>query len=88
MSQSFKQNPQNFRVHFLANLSFEEIQSVATTCRFVEGHATFCTSNIQGKELFMKYTSNIIMCQDTCEPICFKLGMMLNTTELYSWIPV
>ena len=19
------------------------------------------------------------MCQDTCEPICFKLGMMLNT---------
>ena len=28
------------------------------------------------------------MCQDTCEPICFKLGIMLNTTKHYSLIPV
>ena len=33
----------------------------------------------------MKYTINIVMCQDTCEPICFKLGIMLDTTKLYSW---
>ena len=28
------------------------------------------------------------MCQGTGEPVCFKLGMMLNTTELCSLIPV
>ena len=28
----------------------------------------------------MKYTVNV-MCQDTCEPICTKLGMMLDTTK-------
>ena len=52
----------------------------------------FCTSNVQGREVcrhdFMKYTFNIVMCQDTCELICFKLGMMLYTTKLYSLIPV
>ena len=36
----------------------------------------------------MNSTFNIVMCQDTCKPICFKLGMMLDTTELYSLIPV
>ena len=48
----------------------------------------FCTSNIQGRELcwreFMKYSFNIDMYQDTCEPVCFKLGMVLYTTKLYS----
>ena len=34
----------------------------------------------------MKSTFNIF--QDTCEPISFKLGMTLNTTKLYSLIPV
>ena len=29
---------------------------------------------------------NIILCLDTCEAICFKVGMMLNTTEVYSLI--
>ena len=28
------------------------------------------------------------MCQDTCEPICFKFGLMLYATKLYSFIPV
>ena len=31
---------------------------------------------------------NIIMCQGTCKPIGFKLGMMLNTTKIYSLVPV
>ena len=35
----------------------------------------------------MKYTLYIIVCQGTCELICFKLGMMLKTTKLYSVIP-
>ena len=52
----------------------------------------FCTSDIQGRELcwhdFMKCTFNIILCQDTCESICYKLGMRLNATKLYSLIPV
>ena len=52
----------------------------------------FCTSNIQGRELcwhdFMTYMFNIVMYRDTCDPICFKLGMMLHTTKLYCLIPV
>ena len=52
----------------------------------------FYISNIQGRErlwcYFMKYMFNIVMHQDTCEPICFKLGMVLNTTKLYSLIPI
>ena len=32
----------------------------------------------------VKYTFDIVMCKDTCEPICFKLGMMVNTSKLYS----
>ena len=39
-------------------------------------------------DLIMKYKFNLVMCKDTCEPICFKLGMMLNTTTFYSLIPV
>ena len=37
---------------------------------------------------FMKCTFNIVMCQNTCELICFELGGMLNTTKLYSLISV
>ena len=36
----------------------------------------------------MKYKFNITMCQDTCELIHVKLGMMLNTSRLYSLIQV
>ena len=42
----------------------------------------FFTASSQGGALcwwdFMKYTFNIVMCQDICERICFKLGVMLN----------
>ena len=31
---------------------------------------------------FMKYTFSIIMFQETCDTICFKLGMMLNISKL------
>ena len=31
---------------------------------------------------------NIVLCQDTCELISFKLGMALDRTKLYSVIPV
>ena len=52
----------------------------------------FYTSNIQGRVLcrydFMNYTFNINMFQDTCEPICFKVGVMLNSTKLCSLIQV
>ena len=36
----------------------------------------------------MKHIFNIAMRQDTCKSFCCKLGVMLNTTELYSLIPV
>ena len=52
----------------------------------------FCANTTQGRELcwhdFKKYMFDMVMCQDTCEPISFELGMMLNTTDLYSLIPV
>ena len=52
----------------------------------------FCTSNIQEKELcwrdFIKYMINIVVCRDACEPICFKLDVMLGMTKLYNLIPV
>ena len=36
----------------------------------------------------MKHTFNIATCQDACEPICPSLGIMLNTTIVYSLISV
>ena len=36
----------------------------------------------------MKYMFIIILRRDTFQPICFKLGMVLNTAKLYSLIPV
>ena len=60
---------------------------------FVEAYAKllllkFCSRREFCWNGFMNCTINIIMCQDTCERICFKLGMMLNTTKLYTLIPV
>ena len=52
---------------------------------------SFCTSTIQDRELTevtSSYTFNIGTCHDTCEPICFKVGMMLINTKLYSLISV
>ena len=44
----------------------------------------FWRSTVQGRELrwldFIMYSFKIVMCQDTYEPICCKLGVMLNTT--------
>ena len=36
----------------------------------------------------MKYLFIIVMYQDTSEPVCQKFGVMLDTTELCSFIPV
>ena len=36
----------------------------------------------------MKYAINIVLCLDACKLICLKLGMMLNTTWLYSLIAI
>ena len=51
-----------------------------------------CRSNVQGRELcrhdFRKGTVNIVLCQYSCELICFKLGMMIDSTKLYNLIPV
>ena len=63
------------------------------TWKFVEAHSKFIlVSNIQGRELcwpdFIRYTINIVLCWDTCEPICFELSAMLDTTKIYSLIPV
>ena len=42
----------------------------------------FCTSSIEGREFcgrgVMKCTFIMVMCEDTCELICFKLRVMLN----------
>ena len=50
----------------------------------------FCINIIEERELcwcdFVKYMNNIVLCCDTCEPICFKLGV-LDMTILCSLIP-
>ena len=52
----------------------------------------FHTINIRGRELYLcdiiKYTFNIVLRHHSWEPIYFKLGMMLDTANLYSVIPV
>ena len=51
-----------------------------------------CRSSIQGKDVcwcdFSDYMLNMVMCQDTCKRNCFQLGMMLNTTKLYSLLVI
>ena len=64
-----------------------------TTCWFVKADAKFiCTSNVQWRELcwqdFMKCMFNNVMNQNTCKAICFKLDVMLKTTNVFSLIPV
>ena len=48
----------------------------------------FQTINIHGRELylcvFIKYIFNIGLHLDMCELTCFKPGMTLHTSELYS----
>ena len=52
----------------------------------------FCTISTQGREFyicdFVKYTFVIGLPSDTYESICFKLNRLLDTTEVYSIIPV
>ena len=74
-------------------IGLDEIQYVAATLWFVEAHF------FSAEELFKEncaeviirsiyYMFIIVMCKDTFEPIGFKLVMVLNSTELYSLIPV
>ena len=82
-------NPWNLKLVFFG----DEIQYIATTCWLLKLMLNlFFTNHIQWRELgrhdFMKYTFNIVMCQDTCELICFKFDVMLNITIFYSLIPV
>ena len=44
----------------------------------------FCTNSTRERTLLMKYAINMVLCQDTCQPVCFKLSMMLDTTKLYA----
>ena len=86
----------NFGIHFLTNssINLDEHQYFATTCWFVEGNAKCILRKQYSKERTLtwlkkkkkkkKYTFNIVMCLDTCEPICFNLGMTLDTTKLYN----
>ena len=58
---------------------------------FVEGHAIFwdgwCLHKYCSRERTLLTWFYSVLCLDTCEQICFKLGMMLDTTRLYSFIP-
>ena len=52
----------------------------------------FCTSSVEGRDTLptkhYKVYVNIFLRLNACKRICFKLGMMLNTTELYSLLPI
>ena len=52
--------------------------------RFYFVHVIFMGDN--SADVILETAFNIIPCQDTCEPICFKLGMMLDMTESTVWI--
>ena len=81
----------NFCVHFPQNfaVSLNEIQCIATTCRFVKAHSKFllhkhCSMERALWTYFFKCMTNIVQSQDTCESICFEFGMMLDMTKFYS----
>ena len=81
-----------FSQNFNLTIGLDEIQYVATIW-FVEAHADYILhKNNQGGEMcwrdFIKYTLNMVMCQDSCELICLKFCMMHNTTKLCNLIPV
>ena len=46
-----------------------------------KGSLSICSSCI-------KYTIDAVLCRNTCEPICFKVGVMPDSTRLYSLILV
>ena len=81
----------NIGVHFLSNFGMDWMkfsmlpQHVGLLKLMLH---LLCTSNIQRKELcwcdFTKCMINIVLCQNTCEPVCVKLGMMLDMTKFYS----
>ena len=75
--------------------SLDDMQYVATTCQFVETPPEVILHKLAFKRensayviLSLYSTFSICLHQDTREPNCFKLGMKLDMTELYSMIPV
>ena len=85
----------NFCIQFQANLSIllDEIQYDATNCCFVLSacYIYFALVLCKGENTADVSLWNICLtssCVRTCKTICFKLGMMLNTAELYSFIPI
>ena len=61
--------------------------TVATTIWFVEAYAKFVFAQVvlkgenSANVIFMKYTFNIVMCQDTYKLICFKLSVIRKATK-------
>ena len=86
----------HFCAYFLASfqLIWMKISSVSTFGLLKLMLNVFGTINIQGRDLCLcnsvsiKYTFAICLYRDTCEPICFKLNMLLDMTTPYSLIPV
>ena len=78
-------------VHFLGNIAvdLDEIQcchGMLVCWSFTQNYLykykiVFCASDSQGRELCCDFMLNIVLCQHTCQSICFKLGMMLNTMK-------
>ena len=90
-----KMKIKNFCVHLLAtwSINLDEIQYATTILDLLKLMLNlFCTSSIQGREFcwldFMRCMFSIVMFQEPCKMIYFKLGIMLITTKLYSVIPV
>ena len=55
---------------------------------FVEAHANIYFAQVlfkgenSAEVILWNIVISMVMCQDTCEPICFKLGLMLSTAKL------
>ena len=78
----------NFGVHFLRNFAVD-LDEISVCCYNLLVYWSSCKidfaqSTIQGTELcwrdFIKYTIDIVLSRDTCEPIYIKLGILLHTT--------
>ena len=80
--------------HSLPNLSIslDEIQYIVTVCWFVDAPATFYWLCSRKRTLFAwfshLYTVNVGQRRGSCERICFKVGVTLDTSKLYGVILV
>ena len=83
--------PKNFNIgmqSYVYESVWFKLDVVIDTCAKLILHRWYSRERTLLTWFYEIHTFNIVVCQDTYELICFKLGMMLNTTKLYRLISV